>query len=212
MINTKILLVRHGMVYNPRNIFYGGSVDLLLSVQGREQGFALGRSLGKQGVIPDAIATSHMLRAWEFGKILAVGLRVDSVTVDERLNDNKIPQFAGLTREQKDVFYPGKDEFDPTLPGHETRQEVLERTLQAFREFEDSIRGKTGILVSHGDPTRFLRHALLHPNEPLPSTEGMPVLGQGQAWVMETDREGRVFETGLIVPDERFFVQREREI
>lgn len=185
----QVYLIRHGEIDNPKGVFYGGTVDLQLNTKGEQQISNLGKVLQNQGVLPSAIYTSHLSRAKESGQIFA--RRFDAPVVgDERLGDNKIPQFAGLTQEEKEAKFPGRDEFDSTLEGHESKEEVLGRMSLAFGDIVKAHEGKTAFIVSHGDPLRLLLYSLSHPNErEIPALDGLPQIEKGSAYIRQLEKK-----------------------
>lgn len=200
-MDTTVYFIRHGEINNPNNVFYGGTLDLQLNDIGRKQVIALGRSLQNLGVRPDAVYTSHLFRAKESGQILAGRFGV-TIAEDKRLGDNKIPQFAGLTQTEKEEKFPGKDEFDPNLEGHESRDEVLERMKSAFEDIVKAHEGKTVFIVGHGDPLRLLLHSLNHPNaHEIPPFDELPQLEKGSAQRMVIGKSGNI-EYEIVPPAE----------
>lgn len=197
---TGVYLIRHGEINNPRNLMYGGTLDLPLNDKGRSQMSNLSEFLQNQGVHPDVVYTSHLSRAKESGQILVERFGV-AVVKDERLGDNKIPQFAGLTQEEKEAKFSGREEFDPTLEGHESKEEVARRMRFAFDDIVRKYEGKTVFIVSHGDPLRLLLHSLNHPNElEIPSLNKLPQIEKGSAHKVVVGKSGSI-EYELISPE-----------
>lgn len=189
---TVAYLIRHGEINNPRNLMYGGTLNLPLNDKGRSQILNLGEFLQNQGIHPDVIYTSHLSRAKESGQILAERFGV-AVVEDERLGDNKIPQFAGLTQKEKEAKFPGIEEFDPTLEGHESKEEVVRRMRLAFEDIVKAYETKTVFIVSHGDPLRLLVYSLNHPNErEIPSFDEMPLLDKGSVQRIVIGHKGKI--------------------
>jgi len=52
---TTIRLIRHGDVYNPKQIIYGRAVDVPLTEKGKQQLTFLGKILKKYKISPDLI-------------------------------------------------------------------------------------------------------------------------------------------------------------
>lgn len=210
MNKTTVYLIRHGEIDNPRNLMYGGTLDLLLNNKGRSQMLNLGEFLQREGVQPSAIYTSHLSRAKESGQILA---RIFGTVVieDERLGDNKIPQFAGLTQEEKEIRFPERDEFDPTLQGHESKEQVLTRMCKSFDDIIKANEGKTIFIIGHSDPLRLLLFSLHNPNEKeIPLLDRLPQLEKGYAWEVLIDQQGRMKEYELVQPNESS-IKKEQE-
>lgn len=207
-MSTTVYLIRHGEIDNPRNLMYGGTLDLPLNNTGRSQILNLGEFLQNQGVRPNAIYTSDLSRAKESGQILGRQFGIE-VAVDNRLADNIIPQFAGLTRAEKEEKFPGRDEFDPTLEGHESKEEVLGRMKSAFDDIVKVNEEKIIFIVGHGDPLRLLLYSLNHPTErEIPALDKLLQLEKGSA-VKTVIKEGGIIESELISPDE--IINRKRK-
>lgn len=200
-MGTTVYFIRHGEIDNPKGVFYGGTLDLPLSDKGRKQISNLGEFLRNQSVLPSAIYTSNLSRAKESGQILARQFGI-AVVEDERLGDNKIPQFAELTQTEKEAKFPGRDEFDPTLQGHESKEQVLTRMRESFDDIIKANEGKTIFIIGHGDPFRLLLFSLNNPNEKeIPLLDRLPQLEKGYAWKVLVDQQG-LREYELIQPNE----------
>jgi len=200
-MNTTVYLIRHGEIDNPKGISYGGTLDLPLNSKGRLQMSDLGELLQKEGIRPNVIYTSHLSRAKESGQILAEKFGIN-VIEDERLGDNRIPRFAGLTQTEKESKFPGRDEFDSTLEGHESKEEVLGRMRSAFDDIVKSQEGKTIFIVSHGDPLKLLLYSLNHFNESeIPSIDDLPQIEKGNA-IRTVMEESRMIECEFVSPNE----------
>lgn len=167
---------------------------------------ALAKVLKDRGIRPNVIISSDLTRTKKSAELIGAVFGITDIQVDPRFNDNKIPLFAGLTHEEKETRYPGKDEFDPSLKGHESREAVLERVKIAFEEAVENHRRGTIFLVGSEDPWRLLAFAIAHKDfEVLPPMDELPHLGRGEAWKVEVERERMLVENEPISSSERVF-------
>jgi len=168
----RLLLLRHGRTeWNAQRRFQG-QADPPLDEVGRAQAYEVAPLIAS--LRPSAIVSSDLVRALETAQIVAAALRVP-VTVDVRLRERSLGHWEGLTRDEVAATYP--DELadwaagrDVSRRGGETRDEVAERSLAAFREH---AAGETLLFVTHSATAMALCNALLgiaqqqHPLRPL---------------------------------------------
>src|SRR3990167_3704184 len=82
-MKTRVYLVRHGHVHNPKGIWYGRLPGFPLSKTGKRQALALGKKLSTNPV--SIIYTSPLTRAYETATHIGFSLKDAAIFHDERL-------------------------------------------------------------------------------------------------------------------------------
>jgi probable phosphoglycerate mutase len=165
---TKIILVRHGHVEGISPERFRGRTDLMLTAEGLRQAEATARRI-KATWMPAALYTSPLGRCRVTGEAIAgpFGLAPHPL---EDLIDIDYGEWRGLTPdeartrwpEQLDTWYHAPDWA--AIPGGETLQDVLSRTVSALRGVIRRHPGDTVVLVGHDSINRvILLHALQLP-------------------------------------------------
>ena len=196
MKNTTIFLVRHGEIDNPRNIIYGSNIEMKLSDKGRMQIKKLAFQILKSGIIPSKIYSSNLERAVESATILAKVLGVLDIRKESDLKDSFVPAIAGKPISFiNDLHSRGLDEYNEKFleHGNESREDVTNRMFRVYQKaiFQSQ---KCVVLVSHGDPIRFLLYKLENPESLL--IPGMNILAKtdylpkGHAWKLLLNDQG----------------------
>lgn len=154
-------LMRHGesmanladrIVSLPEN----GLQDYGLSVLGREQAAS---SAASSGLGPDTLlVASDFLRTRQTAEIAARALGATSITFDAGLRERAFGQLEGQSGDDYLKVWQ-EDEKDPehTLFGVESARALADRLGAVLERLEQEYRGRTILLVSHGDPLRFLQ-------------------------------------------------------
>ena len=189
----KVIVVRHGEVFNPNHVVYADLCGFDLSPTGVRQAHALGRHLADHAV--DIVVSSPLARARHSAE--AIARRHDcEVTVDERVTETRMfPAWTGMRWEDVEQQYP--DQFrgylhDATvLSGvSESVADVSLRVMSALDDARDA--GHTTIvIVGHQDPSQVLRLTLV----------GRPLSG------MRTDPPPHASATTLVSNDGVAFVE-----
>ncbi len=143
---TRILLVRHGEVYNPHRVFYGRLPRFGLTARGRAQVLTLARALADRPVA--AVYTSPLLRARQTAAILCGGLGAVPLHRSRLITEVGSP-FDG--RPAAELAARRWDLYSGSPRGFEQPADVLVRA----RRFLDLVRWRHGgarvIAVTHGD-------------------------------------------------------------
>lgn len=184
-METVIYLIRHGDVDNPGNLTYGRERDVHLSETGERQITVLGKMILTAGDMPEAIITSPLTRTVETSKILARICSVSVIQKDSELLETDSKGFVGIPIDKVhttmgDVYKNNDGSFEIERP-----EVQADRMKRAFFRALDAYRGRTFLIVSHGDPLAFLCDSLVHPGKPLrPITElrNDLYLQRGTAW------------------------------
>ncbi len=147
----RLLLVRHGAVHNPQQLFYGRLPRFPLSAQGQAQAQATARFLAAFPVT--ALYTSPRLRARQTARIIQAyhpqrPLRVSSLLDEVRTGWQGAP--ASAIPEPLNLYDP------PYHPDDETIAAVFARLDRFVRRVRRRHPGGTVVAVSHADPIAIL--------------------------------------------------------
>ncbi|HEY7511574.1 MAG TPA: histidine phosphatase family protein [Vicinamibacteria bacterium] len=194
---TRLHLVRHGQVHNPRRMVYGRLPGWSLSAKGRAQAEAVARVLAGRPVA--ALYSSPLERARETAHILAAALGLEVRVRDDLTESALAAQWEGLSWPH--VWMRRRREWKTyrerplELAAPEPLDRLARRIADAVREIAAAHRGEEVVAVSHGDPIKAAVLALtgadlarLH-DERLP-TGGrvtLEVAADGGARVVERD-------------------------
>jgi probable phosphoglycerate mutase len=164
-----LLIVRHGeSEWNALGRWQGWA-DPPLTDAGEEQAAAAIDPLRGLGL--EAVAASDLQRARRTAEILAAGLDLGTVHVDEGLRERNVGDFTGLTREEIDARWPGilaewRAGRVQQAPGGEG-PEFLERVLAALDRLAEGFAGRKVLVVAHGGLIRTVhRHLGGEPGPP----------------------------------------------
>jgi probable phosphoglycerate mutase len=183
---TKIILVRHGHVEGISPERFRGRADLMLTPEGRRQAEATARRIHATWA-PAAIYTSPLTRSRATAEAIGKPLGLSPTPV-EGLIDIDYGEWQGLTPDEVRTRWP--ELLDSwrrapdwaAIPGGETLQDVLTRTVSALRDVIRRHPRDTVVLVGHDSVNRSL---LLHMLE-LPLSRYWR-LGQGPCAINEID-------------------------
>lgn len=159
----RILLIRHGQTDWNSEGRWQGHIDIPLNTSGLEQAQALAAHLKDQPIT--AIHSSDLLRARQTAAPLAKALGL-IVHADARLRELNLGSFQGLTNAEISSQYPQQaaqmreDYLGFPFPEGESRREMQQRALTAFREIAAKEPGPETVIVTHGGTIRVLLMAL----------------------------------------------------
>jgi broad specificity phosphatase PhoE len=139
---TKVHLVRHGEVFNPRHVLYGRLPGYPLSDLGERMAALAAKALAGRDV--ETVYTSPLERAVQTAEPIAAVLGA-GLTVDERLIESA-SHFEGRVVEGWRSFADG----EPYVL-------TARRMLAAVTEMRDGARGREVVGVSHQLPIYVLR-------------------------------------------------------
>jgi broad specificity phosphatase PhoE len=148
---TTLYLVRHGLVENPTDVYYGRLSGFGLAATGREQAAAAGRFLAGRPIT--TIYHSPMQRAVETAAILRAHHPASPPLVESALLNEIHSPYDGLPvaemeRRQWDFYSQISAPYDsPT--------DVQARMLAFFDQVRQRHVGQHVVGVSHGDPIAF---------------------------------------------------------
>jgi len=162
---TKIILVRHGHVEGRSPERFRGRADLMLTAEGLRQAEATAHRIHANWT-PVAVYASPLGRCKATAAAIARPFGLSPVTLDG-LVDIDYGEWQGLTPDEVRARWPGPLETWyrapdwAAIPGGETLQQVLTRTVSALREVIGRHPGGTVVLVGHDSVNRvMLLHAL----------------------------------------------------
>ncbi len=145
---ARVLLVRHGLVENPRRLLYGRLPGFSLSASGREQAEATARRLATEQLA--AIRSSPLERARETAAIIAAHHPGIEIGIDERLNEVRWVR-EGIDQMQWRALRQRAYDPDVMLPGDESLDEIAGRIGSFLTEQARRFPGATVVAVTHGD-------------------------------------------------------------
>jgi broad specificity phosphatase PhoE len=154
-VPTRVLLIRHAHVENPKQVLYGHLPDFHLSAKGRTQAEELGRRLRPENL--RLIAHSPLDRARETAEIIAAQL-----DPPPPLEERPELREAEFSRYLQGVAYPLIPVLRPLwwvhkarrgwLDGDEPVGEMARRVLDVAADLARRYPDQTTALVSHADP------------------------------------------------------------
>lgn len=160
-MNNRYFLMRHGESQaNRANLIISapetGCRLYGLTARGREQAEASARA--SQLPASTLVYCSDFVRARETATIAAQVLGCEPPTVEEGLRERYFGQLEGEQGERYREVWK-QDEFDPDKPLYraESSRHLVFRLSRVIERLEGKHGGQDILLVSHGDPLRFLQ-------------------------------------------------------
>ena len=152
---TRVYLIRHADVENPKRVLYGHLDGFPLSARGREQAAALGRRLRESGIWK--IVHSPLERAVETATIVSRELSEPvSLVPDPELREADFSRYLqGVPYWQvplrRPLWFVHKARRG-LVPGDEPTDAMGGRVLEVARRLARERPGQPAALVSHADP------------------------------------------------------------
>ncbi len=155
----KLLLVRHGEISSNINKVYAGRSPEKLTERGLVQAREVSEQLKKYLV--HALYTSPVYRAIQTSEIIgeAIGLNFQ---IDEVFREIEMGPWEGLSEERVAELYPEEWRIwlnrpaDLKLPGRETLEDLLKRTLGGIQKIYQNAGDKNIVIVTHVAVVRVL--------------------------------------------------------
>ena len=153
---TRVHLVRHGQVDNPRRIVYGRQPGWHLSAKGRRQAEAVARALAGRAVA--ALFSSPLERARETADIVARTLALPVQVRDDLTESALAAHWEGLswlhvwTQRHREWHTYRKRPLEMEAP--EPLLDLAARMSAAVRALAAAFPGRQVVAVSHGDPIK----------------------------------------------------------
>lgn len=145
---TYFSLVRHGETDWNKAGRIQGSTDIPLNELGRVQARETGEKLARHSW--DLIVSSPLGRALETAAIIAEQIGHPTPATHSGIRERNYGDAEGLTGAELESRYPGHAD----VPGRESRDEVMDRVLNAMHEIASDYPGKHILLVAHGGVIR----------------------------------------------------------
>lgn len=162
----RVIIVRHGETdYNVEHRWQG-QLDVPLNKNGEAQSDALAKYLADEPL--DAIFASDLKRTYDTALPIAKSKNL-TVIPDKRFREVHLGIFQGLTRTQIRKVYPHKtmrwDNDDSYVVTHgESRNQVTNRTYEAWQEITKREDMTNIMIVSHGGAIRMMLTKILPDN------------------------------------------------
>jgi len=160
---NKYFILRHGQTAyqaKKKKIFYDwpGLSSFPLTEKGKKKIKKAAKKLKNKKI--DLIYASDTLRARQTAEIVAkeLGLKIN---FDQRLRDINLGIYQG--REKKEFlkdFPVSSARFEKKVPGGESWSDIKKRVIDFIKDVESKNKGKTILIVSHGDPLWLLEGAM----------------------------------------------------
>ena len=143
----KLFLVRHGEVFNPKQIIYGKIPGYFLSDKGCQDIKNTAEKL-REKVPFELIYASPMDRTRQSAEIIS-SIVPSTIEVEPRITETDVGSFQGepFTKLPKDYFSDSSEKY-----GIESPRMVLSRMMSWFEEIRMKHAGRNLIAVSHRDP------------------------------------------------------------
>jgi broad specificity phosphatase PhoE len=175
LVTTTIHLVRHGHVYNPKEILYGRLPRFTLSEEGFKQARAVADVLADKPIA--AVYSSPMLRARKTGGVILERFPGLKLKISTLLNEVHTPYDGQPLVELEKINWQF---YEDVRPPYETPEDIVGRVRKFFRRVHREYKGRHVIAVSHGDILCFARVW----------ARQMPINGQSKRQVVHIDETG----------------------
>ncbi len=161
---TRIYLLRHGEVENPRGTFYS-QMDVPLSKQGRAQSRKAAEHISRTGTCAEVISSDLSRCRYLAG--LVSELTGARTLLTRALREVNFGKWSGLTWKEIEEAYPGEFQrrmddlagFRP--PGGESLSDVASRVMPVIYAAAERNPGKEIAVVAHGGVNRVVLARLL---------------------------------------------------
>lgn len=158
---ARLLLIRHGEVFNPNHLVYGDLRGFHLSPLGVLQAHATGRHLSDSRI--DVVLTSPLSRAVETATAVARHHGLAPV-IDQRLTESgQFPHWTGNTWEELSELFPGEVNgylADASVAGGRESLTFIADRYVSVAEEAFTAGSNTIVIVGHQDPVQAARLTL----------------------------------------------------
>lgn len=198
-MTTKIFLVRHPEVDNPKQIVYGRLPGFSLSDKGRKEIEKSALFLASENI--KSIYSSPLLRARQSAQALKDALNLDKINYLQKLIEIKT-SFQGKTFkfvqiEQNEDYY-----FSPfRQSSDETMEQIAKRMQEAILVIKKSNLGKNSIAVGHGDPIAILKATIQNLPMKLSSIRGTDYPQHGEILEIKYENEQKPQIKSVFIPN-----------
>lgn len=148
---TKIYLLRHGEVHNPKQIVYARLPRFKLSKKGIEEITETALFLKDKNI--KAIYSSPLLRARQTAEIIKSTLGIKQGGIVEQVSE-VVTSLQGESNEKLQLDY-----YSPPIlkKSDESMEQIAKRMLSAMEILAKHNHGKSITVISHGDPIMILQ-------------------------------------------------------
>ena len=135
------------------------SPPIKLTKKGQKQIKVVAKKLKKSGI--DLIFSSDFFRTRQTAKIVAEGLN-KRIHFDKRLRDVNLGIYRGGPKRDfyRDFPIHSKNRFNKKPPKGESWRDCQKRMLNFLKDIDKRFKGKTILIISHGDPLWLLEGAV----------------------------------------------------
>lgn len=151
MTTTIIHFVRHGIVHNPKNIFYGRLSRFGLSREGLQLTHGLIPFFSSKPI--QAIYTSPLLRARQTANVIHKGLNNIPLSISRYLLEVKSPYDGHPLADLEAKYW---DIYTGTRPPSEQPMDIFNRSQRFIARTIKTHHGHQTIAVTHADNVVFL--------------------------------------------------------
>lgn len=148
---TRLTLVRHGHVHNPRKILYGRLPGFHLSPRGLREARSVAHALKSQPLA--AVISSPLLRARQTAKQILLFHGSLKLQISKFLTEVYTP-FEGCASQKINAL--GGDVYTGSRPPFEQPQDVVDRVGKFIARIRKFYRGRQIVAVTHGDNITFM--------------------------------------------------------
>lgn len=149
---TTLILVRHGECAGNVEGRFRGRVDFPLNPRGREQAAACAKAMVRMS--PSVVYTSPLVRAFDTAAAIAAACSIP-VVPEERLNNMSLGEWENRKKDEIAREFPDQWNLwmqhpeSLRVPGAETLDEVMRRSVECVNELVARHRGDTIAVTSH---------------------------------------------------------------
>jgi 2,3-bisphosphoglycerate-dependent phosphoglycerate mutase len=167
--DRRLILLRHGESEANRRDFFGGWLDIDLTDEGIAQAHRASQALADDGVVPESVFSSSLVRARRTAEIVLSDLhQTIPVTPNPALNERNYGVLTGLDkdharerwgREQVEIW---RRSYEVGPPNGESLRDTAARVLQFYINaiLPAVMRAGPALVVAHGNSLRTLIMAL----------------------------------------------------
>ena len=165
---TNLILMRHGeAIHNVKGLATidpKDDKDDVLTEAGKRAIEETAKKLKKEKI--DIIISSPSLRTRETAEMVRKIIGGPEIEVVQDIFEISAGDFSGKSRaEYLGAFNSEEERFTKKPSGAENLRELRVRVMRAAKKIKEKYAGKNILIVSHGDPTRVIEHAIKALNE-----------------------------------------------
>jgi uncharacterized phosphatase len=139
----KIYLIRHGETdWNLQGRFQGRE-DIALNENGILQARRCAKAM--EGEDFKAIISSPLIRAKKTAQIIAEGLAIEQLIIEDNLTERDFSKVSGLTPKEREAFYASGEKDDK-----EPFEDLCKRMMSSIHKYAELNYENNIIMVSHG--------------------------------------------------------------